>query len=187
MNSSLRALRVAGDEYEKWIKNENNHIYVKDSFQYWHKRRAKFPRLFEMAFNFLIIQPILAECERLFSFANQMIILQRTAFNAVILSICQCLRLWFSADLIENLDPIFMPIDNEKLYKATMLENDQTASIATATWLNWPEEKEEFDPGAGQHNEFLQGIFDINENADAGDNMGESVHGSSQNLTDTPA
>jgi hypothetical protein len=34
VNSSLRALRVAGDEYEKWIKNENNYIYVEDLFQY---------------------------------------------------------------------------------------------------------------------------------------------------------
>jgi hypothetical protein len=80
-----------------------------------------------------------------------------------------------------------MPINDEKLHKATTLENDQTASTATATWLNWPEEKEKSGPGAGQHNEFLQDIFDINENADAGDNMGESVHGSSQNLTGTPA
>jgi hypothetical protein len=80
-----------------------------------------------------------------------------------------------------------MPINNEKLYKATTLENDQTASIATATWLNWPEEKEESGPGAGQHDKFLQGIFDIDENADAGDNIGESVHGSNQDLTGTPA
>jgi hypothetical protein len=72
VNSSPRALRVAGDEYEKWIKNENDHIHVEDSFQYWHKRRARFPRLSEMPFNFLTIQPMSAECERLFSSAGQM-------------------------------------------------------------------------------------------------------------------
>jgi hypothetical protein len=34
VNSSPRALRVAGDEYKKWIKNEDDHIHVKDPFQY---------------------------------------------------------------------------------------------------------------------------------------------------------
>jgi hypothetical protein len=140
-----------------------------------------------MAFNFLTIQPMSAECERLFLSANQIMTPQRIVLNAVILSICQCLKSWFFAGLIENLNPIFMPINDEKLYKATTPENDQTASIATATWLNWPKEKEESGPGAGQHDEFLQNIFDINENADAGDSVGESVHGSSQDLIGTPA
>jgi hypothetical protein len=51
-----------------------------------------FFRLFEMALDFFNIQPMLAECERLFSSAGQMMIPQRTAFDAVILSICQYLR-----------------------------------------------------------------------------------------------
>lgn len=78
-------------------------------------------------------------------------------------------------------------LHHEKLQKVPALENDQTTSIATATWLNWPEEKEESCPGANQNAEFLQGIFDTYKDADAADSVGESVLESSQDLIGTSA
>jgi hypothetical protein len=88
--------------------------------------------------------------------------------------------------VIENLNLILMPIDHEKFQKTKALENNQTTSIATATWLNCSKEKEKSNPGANQNDKFLQSIFDINKDADAGDNVSESVQESSQDLIGTP-
>jgi len=160
-----RASRVTGDEYEAWLKGEDDHFHVDDPFEYWHERRLKYPRLSEMALDFLTIQPMSAECERLFSSAGQMMTPQRTALDAVILSICQCLRSWFRAGVLDDLDPLLRPSahEHERLQKILALEDDEKIKKAASAWLNEPEDKDELDSKEHENEEALQDIFYVDE------------------------
>ncbi|KAI1839405.1 hypothetical protein JX266_014384, partial [Neoarthrinium moseri] len=169
-DSEPQTFRVTGDEYEEWLKDEDAHVDVEDPFQYWCERRTRFPRLSQMALDFLTIQPMSADCERLFSSAGQMKTPQRTALDAVILSICQCLRSWFRAGVIDDLDPILMPIRCERQKVATV-QKGHTDSMTISTWLNAPQEN---------------GIFDIDDE-EVGGCVGGDVNGTDSYLSDTAA
>jgi hypothetical protein len=74
---------VKGDEYETWQgSREASDRRVRDPITYWHERRLKYPRLSRVALDFLTIQPMSAECERLFSAAGRMAVPSRSLLDA---------------------------------------------------------------------------------------------------------
>jgi hypothetical protein len=76
--------------------------------QCWHDGlRFKYPRLSRMALDFLTTQPMSAECERLFSAVGLMVTPQRNRLEAHVVGICQVLRSWLRAGIIDEPDPIF--------------------------------------------------------------------------------
>jgi hypothetical protein len=79
------------------------------SIQYWHDGlRFKYPRLSRMALDFLTIQPMSAECERLFSAVWFMVTPQRNRLETHAVGTCQVLRSWLRAGIIDEADPIFI-------------------------------------------------------------------------------
>jgi hypothetical protein len=76
------------DEYQRWINSpEKNDDLVVDPFNYWRERRATYPRLAQMALDFLSIPAMSAEVERLFSSAGRMITAERASLDAKIIGI----------------------------------------------------------------------------------------------------
>jgi hypothetical protein len=55
-----------------------------------------------MALDFLTIQTMLAECERVFSAAGKMVVPERNKLKVEVIAMCQILRLWFAASVIKN-------------------------------------------------------------------------------------
>lgn len=126
------------DEYEVWIESpQATDISIQDPIQYWYDLRFKYPCLSRIALDFLMIQPMSAECERLFSAAGLMVTPQRNRLEAHTIGICQVLRSWLRAGIIDELDPIFVYMADEAIQQ---LDND-VAAAETAAWLNATSEK----------------------------------------------
>lgn len=122
------------DEYEWWTESpQETDISIQDPIQYWHDLQFKYPRLSRMALDFLTIQPMSAECERLFSAAGLMVTTQRNRLEAHTIGICQALRSWLRAGIIDDLDPIF---DFETGEAIQQLVDDNVDAVETAAWLD---------------------------------------------------
>ncbi|OBS15352.1 hypothetical protein FPOA_28533 [Fusarium poae] len=95
------------DEFELW---EHDHAagdkHVEDPRLYWHKRRQKYPRLSRMALDLHTVLPMSAEVERLFSVTGHMVVPLRNRLHADTLSLCQTIRSWYHAGVIQDLDPM---------------------------------------------------------------------------------
>lgn len=57
-----------------------------------------------MALDFLTIQPMSAECKRLFSLAKRIMTQQRLSLDTVMVSMCQVLRSWYQSGLVIAID-----------------------------------------------------------------------------------
>lgn len=64
-----------------------------------------------MALDFLTIQAMSAECERLFSAAGRMVTPLRSRLDADMIGMCQVLRSWLREGVIEDLDVLLVPPD----------------------------------------------------------------------------
>ena len=100
------------DELELWQSSwEDGDGDVRDPLAYWHERRRRYPRLSRMALDFLTIQATSAECERLFSAAGRMVTPLRSRLDADMIGMCQVLRSWLRAGVIDDLDVLLVPVD----------------------------------------------------------------------------
>jgi hypothetical protein len=61
-----------------------------------------------MALDFMTIQAMSAECERLFSAAGRMVTPLRNQLEASTIAICQVLRSWLQAGIVDEVDPILL-------------------------------------------------------------------------------
>jgi hypothetical protein len=94
---------VIGDEYTAWqLDREVGDGEVRDPLAYWFERQERYPRLSQMAMDFMTIQPMSAECERAFSAAGQMVTPTRNRLEAVTIAMCQVLRSWYRAGIIQG-------------------------------------------------------------------------------------
>ena len=124
------------DEYDKWqTRPENNDRAVRDPISYWHERRLQYPRLSRMALDFLTIQPMSAECERLFSVSGQMVPPQRSNLQARTIGMCQVLRSWYRAGIIHDLNPLFLSIQEEKKERESIHLGDEEFRKQELSWL----------------------------------------------------
>ncbi|KAG7424336.1 hypothetical protein Forpi1262_v014538 [Fusarium oxysporum f. sp. raphani] len=99
----------AEDEYARWQKDvlPTDNV-IRDPLEYWHAQRFKYPRLSRMAVDFMTVQPMSAECERLFSAAGRMVTPLRNQLEASTVAICQVLRSWLQAGIVEEVDPMLL-------------------------------------------------------------------------------
>ncbi|KAH8199197.1 hypothetical protein TruAng_006666 [Truncatella angustata] len=138
IQNQAQAVRITGgrDEYAAWCANESQQmVYCHGPLQYWHSLRFKYPRLSEIALEFLTVQPMSAECERLFSAARKMMTNQRLSLDAMIVGICQVLRSWYRSGLIPKLDTGLVELAEREAIDALMLipeEGGQQKNAATA-------------------------------------------------------
>lgn len=146
--------RISGDEYESWCANDGEHVETRDPVAYWHERRHRYPRLSRMALDFLTVQAMSAECERLFSASGRMVSPHRTVLDAEIVSMCQVLRSWYRAGLIQQIDRLLLSIqEEEELVNLQSCDDDETMKMKATAWLNGhtvvesDEEAEEFTTG----------------------------------------
>lgn len=103
------------DEYDYWIDHpEDGDCRVEGPIGYWHERRERYPDLSRMALDFLTVQPMSAECERLFSAAGRMVTAQRGNLDSNTIGMCQVLRSWLRAGVIQKLDPLFYGVADEE-------------------------------------------------------------------------
>lgn len=80
------------DEYQRWEKDRQpTGEDVEDPLQYWHERRRVYPRLAQMALDFLSVAAMSADMERLFSAAGRMFTDERSSLDAMTISVCQSL------------------------------------------------------------------------------------------------
>ncbi|KAH7459997.1 hypothetical protein FOMA001_g19780 [Fusarium oxysporum f. sp. matthiolae] len=101
------------NELELWQSSwEDGDNDVRDPISYWHERKRRYPRLSRMALDFLTIQPMSAECERLFAAAGRMVTPLRSRLDADIIGMCQVLRSWLRAGVIDDLDVSLLPTEN---------------------------------------------------------------------------
>jgi hypothetical protein len=62
-----RSIAVISNEYEAWqIDRERADGDVRDPLAYWANKQDRYPRLSRMAMDFMTIQPMSTECERVF-------------------------------------------------------------------------------------------------------------------------
>jgi hypothetical protein len=102
---------VIGDEYDVWQRDrELSDANVRDPIEYWVKRQDRYPRLARMALDFLTIQPMAAEYERVFSAAGNMVVATRSRLHTEVTGICQVLRSWLLAGFIEDPDSGLVPL-----------------------------------------------------------------------------
>lgn len=95
---------VIGDEYLVWQRDYGpGDEDVEDPLSYWAARQQRYPRLSRMALDFLTIPPMSAECERVFSAAGKMVIPLRASLDLQAISVCQVLRSWNLAGLVEKM------------------------------------------------------------------------------------
>ncbi|KAJ6436908.1 P-loop containing nucleoside triphosphate hydrolase protein [Purpureocillium lavendulum] len=124
------------DEYLHWITHcETGDSSVDDPLTYWHDRRFKYPNLSRMALDFLTIQPMSAECERLFSAAGRMVSPLRHQLEAQIVGMCQVLRSWLRAGIIHDLDPLFISVIEERTDVELAQMSDQQLEGWATKWL----------------------------------------------------
>ena len=130
------AAAIIGDEYQAWqTDREAGDSNVRDPIRYWITKKSRYPRLSRMALDFLTIQPMSAECERLFSAAGKMVSGLRTDLDAEIIAICQVLRSWYRAGLIKDLDPLLNSHVESKLDAAYGTLSDNELALAESKWL----------------------------------------------------
>ena len=123
------------DEYEAWMESpQETDISVQDPIQYWHDLRFKYPRLSRMALEFFTIQYMSAECERLFSAAGLMVTPERNRLEASTIGICQVLRSWLRAGVIDELDPIFVFVADEAIQQ--LVNDDVIGAPETSASLD---------------------------------------------------
>ncbi|KAJ3453177.1 hypothetical protein MRS44_018832 [Fusarium solani] len=108
---------------------------VRDAIGYWITKQSRYPRLSRMALDFLTIQPMSAECERLFSAAGKMVSGLRTKLDADIIAICQVLRSWYRAGLIKDLEPLLKSHLESKLDAGCVTLSDDELALAESKWL----------------------------------------------------
>ncbi|OBS15736.1 hypothetical protein FPOA_28127 [Fusarium poae] len=112
-----KALRLSTNKFTNFKKQrrdfelwEHDHAagdkHVEDPRLYWHKRRQKYPRLSRMALDLHTVLPMSAEVERLFSVTGHMVVPLRNRLHADTLSLCQTIRSWYHAGVIQDLDPM---------------------------------------------------------------------------------
>jgi len=112
-SSAMSLLDGSQCEYQRWINSpEKNDDLVVDPFNYWRERRATYPRLAQMALDFLSIPAMSAEVERLLPSAERMITAERASLDAEIIGICQTLWSWHLQGLIT------LPSDDPLLFEA---------------------------------------------------------------------
>ena len=88
--------------------SDSSDALVIDPYEYWHRKRFKYPKLSRMALDLLTVPPMSAECERLFSTAGLMVTKIRNRLEASTIGLCQTLRSWLRVGLITSLDRILM-------------------------------------------------------------------------------
>ncbi|KJZ71327.1 hypothetical protein HIM_09263 [Hirsutella minnesotensis 3608] len=121
------SLELFEDKYQHWIsKHDSGDAQVRDPLAYWHEKRFQYPRLSRMALDFLTIQPMSAECERLFSAAGQMVTPLRSRLEAQVIGECQVLRSWLRAGIIRDLDPFFVSVADEKPHAKIVSSTNET-------------------------------------------------------------
>lgn len=107
--SNEKHLKTKEDEYARWQRDlsltDND---IRDPREYWHAQRFKYPRLSRMALDFMTVQAMSAECERLFSAAGRMVTPLRSQLEANTIAICQVLRSWLQAGIAEEIDPMLL-------------------------------------------------------------------------------
>ncbi|KAI8416761.1 hypothetical protein FOFC_03074 [Fusarium oxysporum] len=127
---------IVGDEYQAWqTDREASDGDVRDAIGYWITKQSRYPRLSRMALDFLTIQPMSAECERLFSAAGKMVSGLRTNLDAEIIAICQVLRSWYRAGLIKDLDPLLKSHLESKLDAGWVTLSEDELALAESKWL----------------------------------------------------
>jgi hypothetical protein len=83
-----RYTAVIGDEYEVWQRDrETGDSDVRNPFAYWTDKQELYPRLSKMVMDFLTIQPMSAECERVFSATGKMVSSTRARLDASVIGI----------------------------------------------------------------------------------------------------
>jgi len=82
-----------------------------------------------MAMDFMTVQAMSAECERLFSAAGRMVTPLRSQLEASTIAICQVLRSWLQAGIGEEVDPILLKKADETVTGQLVNEN------AAGEWL----------------------------------------------------
>ena len=106
----------AEDEYVRWQRDLlPTDSDVRDPRAYWHTQRFKYPRLSRMAMDYMTIQAMSAECERLFSAAGRMVTPLRNQLEASTIAICQVLRSWLRAGIVDDVDPILLDKADEEV------------------------------------------------------------------------
>jgi hypothetical protein len=126
------------DEYDAWqAQPEYGDDEVRDPIASWHENRFKYPRLSRMALDFLTIQAMSAECERMFSAAGRMVTPIRASLDAQVIGICQVVRSWLRAGIVSNKGAIeFVSLVRETDEGAENLRSsDDNVSEATSAWL----------------------------------------------------
>jgi hypothetical protein len=131
------------DEYELWQRSaEPTDCEVIDPLGYWNERQNRYPRLSKMALDFLTVQSMSAECERLFSAAGRMVTKFRSNLDAEVISMCQVLRSWYRVGLANDLDPLFIStIEEAQFQELAAMEEEQAAKKAVG-WLYCGDEEE---------------------------------------------
>lgn len=113
----------AEDEYTRWQKDLlPTDGDVRDPRAYWHAQRFKYPRLSRMALDFMTVQAMSAECERLFSAAGRMVTPLRNQLEASTIAICQVLRSWLQAGIVDEVDPILLDKADEAVLEQVVEE-----------------------------------------------------------------
>ena len=103
------------DEYERWqLDTAKTDADVDDPLRYWYHKRSDYPRLAQMAIEVLSVQPMSAECERLFSSGGLMVSPLRTRLEATTIGMAQTLRSWLKAGLIEDSVMNVLDLNTEK-------------------------------------------------------------------------
>jgi hypothetical protein len=141
--SDEKHLKTKEDEYARWQRDlsptDND---IRDPREYWHAQRFKYPRLSRMALDFMTVQAMSAECERLFSAAGRMVTPLRSQLEANTIAICQVLRSWLQAGIAEEIDPMLLKEADE----ATQC----TDGDAVRDWLGeLPSQMREEEAGGG--------------------------------------
>jgi hypothetical protein len=111
LSQPSRSIAVICNEYEAWqVDRERADSNVRDPLAYWANKQDRHPRLSSMAMDFMTIQPMSAECERVFSAAGNMVLPRRARLDAVIIGGCQVLRSWYKAGVLPKTDLEMAPV-----------------------------------------------------------------------------
>ncbi|KAG5776065.1 hypothetical protein H9Q73_010264 [Fusarium xylarioides] len=114
LNLSAKALLFGHnvEAFEEQLSGEDGDNDVRDPISYWHERKRRYPRLSRMPLDFLTIKPMSAECERMFAAAGRMVTPLRNRLDADIIGMCQVLRSWLRARVINDLDVLLLLTEN---------------------------------------------------------------------------
>lgn len=88
-----------------------------------------------MALDFLTIQSMSAECECLFSGTGCMVTSCRNRLDARTILMAHVLRSWLRAGLIDELDPLFSPVCEEKECSQLVTAGDGEAHVKISAWF----------------------------------------------------